>query len=560
MTTFIMGHGNYSGPDTFVPAGGSVGIYAQTDTLLAITIGMAVLTRVGGVEPPTVFRSTDEPPVVHNYRIGPLTHPEYARMHTVESAKNQIIYIGFTPGFEAETQLCTDLKGCRNGRHTCQGILGRVKDPDIRLTFCVGKASASGLSGMTTTLPDTAAYQEANAHLALYVARAKDWFERITRNPEVAIPEFHKLATTAQGAREASFVLASSRKLESALVLDDARRHRRSLSAWDFLTYLYGLPEKSRAKVTRRLRTEAFTPIGPAPVTALDRFVASFFTAGTLERRAGWAALTPQDRQRGAENHLLGFWATHIVPVIDVYQQGWESPDQPAGWFASASFRSPLTEFGEAEAQLAPGYVASFDACMAFGRTADPAACLALWRHFEGNPEARRLLSTVTRVEDPKVWEREAQPTTGTNPLAAWLDSYRRELAAASAAATRAATKSVPVLSSSSSSSEDIFTVDEFADFWDDLDQANRRACRAWSRDRPVHVIELNGHFRFATWSRDLAAAFPTAAWNTFKVVELGFTNAAIQQTVDGIHTGVFNLVAFGGYLSARLPEITVQP
>jgi hypothetical protein len=43
MVAFIMGHGQYgsAAPDTFVSAGSSVGVYAEVDKTLAITIGSA---------------------------------------------------------------------------------------------------------------------------------------------------------------------------------------------------------------------------------------------------------------------------------------------------------------------------------------------------------------------------------------------------------------------------------------------------------------------------------------------------------------------------------------
>ncbi|MEZ0091518.1 hypothetical protein [Streptacidiphilus sp. EB129] len=566
MTTFIMGHGNYtdSEPDTFVPTGSRVGIYAEVNTLLVITIGMAVLAEQGGFEPPTVFTSTaDTISPVHNYRIGPLTHPEYQRMHTVESSKNTIIYIGFTDGFEAETQLCTNLKGCKNGRHQCDGILGRVQDTDIRLSFCVGKSSESGRNRMTTTFPETETYTEPNARLTRYIDSSKTWFEKITKNPAVAIPEFHQLARTAAGAREAAFILASSKRLEALLVLNDAREYRASLSPWDFLAYLYGLPEKSRARVTRLLRREPGPTAAPATVTALDRFVASYFAATTEERRAGWAALTPQDRERGTENPLLKFWATQIVPVIDVYQKGWDSHDQPVGWFQGASFRSALTEFGEAEAQLSQSYVDSFNACMLFGSTADDAACLALWQRLDGNSDAQRLLSIVTHTKDPGAWKKEkATPGTTADPLAAWLAERRAaELEAerrAEQAAAKASPKAAVVASSSSSESEDLFASDPFADFWDNLTVENWRACGNWRMGGSVQVVARGGCFKFAEQTTALAAAFPDAVWSTFEVTELGFHGAAIQQK-----GGTIDLGAFRAYLAepamTRLTTITVR-
>ncbi|KQV13929.1 hypothetical protein ASE03_29060 [Kitasatospora sp. Root187] len=533
-----MGHGNYSEPDTFVPAGGKVGIYAGVDTVLAITIGMAVLAQPGGYESVTTYDSTDgRISPIHNYRVGPLTHPEFQRMRTVDSVKNKIIYVGYDERFMTETQLCTDLAGCGAGQHRCDGLLGRITDADndIRLAFCLGSERRSGLASMTTVFPSTQAYTGANAHLEEYLKKAKDWYDRITADPDQEIPEFHRLATSVPGAREAAFILASSKSLDELLMLHDAREQRRKLTAGSFLNYLYGVPEKSRGTIVAELRKD--------PVTALDLFVDSFFAATTQQRCAAWADLTPEEQQQAAGNQLIGPWAAGVVPVVARYQRLADSADQPAGWFEAAALRTGLSEYGEDEAQTVDAYRDAINACMEFGASASPAARLALWARLDGNQDAQRMLSTVTN-EGLADWKVPGRPGDPADPLEAWLATYRERLwkAAQSAGSDVPGAGKAAADAASESSDE---TEDLFEDYWDDLDTANQRAARGWVQQQVVQLIEDSGRFKFAERTPAVEAAFPQARWTTFEVTALTMSGATLTEK------GNVDRAAFGSYLEA---------
>ncbi|RKE17314.1 hypothetical protein BX266_0570 [Streptomyces sp. TLI_171] len=519
-----MGHGNYSGPDTFVPAGHSVGIYAEVDTLLAITIGMSVLSEPGGYRSATTFGGADSPVTpVHNYRVGPLTHPEFQRLRSTDSVKNRIVYVGYDQRFDRETQLCTAVGTCGPAVHACDGILGRVHDPDIRLAFCVGDARRAGLSDMTTVFPSVEEYRAPNAELARYAAEAARWFERITADPNRAIPELYQLATDIKEARELAFVLASSVKLDELLILHDARTQRAALSADAFLHYLLGLPEKTRATVVAALRGDPAPPAAVAPATAADRFVAAFATATTQQRRDAWFGLLERERAEAAENRLIKLWSTSILPVVERHRELAASADQPAGWFEAAALRTELTEFGDDEAQQNDAYRASLAACVEFGRTAGLPARLALWQRLDGRPDARRRLRTVVSGMSPADWEA-APPPNARAELAAWVARYRDSLATVS--------------SSSSSSSSDSSEEDSpFPFFWDDVDADNLATARQWGVGDTVLVVQENGLFRLALHTAELAAAFRTARCSTFEVTALpagrGGTLAYVAGSVD---------------------------
>ncbi len=541
-----MGHGNYSEPDTFVPAGGKVGIYAGVDTVLAITIGMAVLAQPGGYESVTTYDSTGgRIAAIHNYRVGPLTHPEFQRMRTVDSVKNKIIYVGYDERFMTETQLCTDVAGCGAGQHgagqhRCDGLLGRITDADndIRLAFCLGSERRSGLAPMTTVFPSTLAYTGANAHLEEYLKKAKDWYERITADPDEEIPAFHRLATSVPGAREAAFIVASSKSLDELLMLHDAREQRRKLTAGSFLNYLYGVPEKSRGTIVAELRQD--------PVTALDRFVDSFFAATTQQRCDAWAALSPEEQRQAADNRLIGFWAAGVVPVVRRYRQLADSADQPVGWFEGAALRTDLSEYGEVEAQTVDAYRDAINACMDFGVSASPAARLALWARLEGNQDAQRMLSTVTN-ETLADWKVPGRPGDPADPLAAWVAKYRERLRQAAQSAGSdvpvAGTDAADSVSESSESSDE--AEDLFKTYWDELDTANQRAARGWVQQQIVQVIEDGGRFKFAERTPEVEAAFPQARWTTFEVTGLTMSGATLAEK------GNVDRAAFASYLQA---------
>jgi hypothetical protein len=167
LTTFVMGHGHYAPPDTFVPVGMSVGVYADVDTRLAITLGMAVLDQPGGYSSRATMDSTaGDVATIRNYQVEALSHPEYQKMATVASPSNTIVYVGYSAGFDSPTYLCTgDEESCANGAHKCQGLLAAIDDLDIRLVFCLEATAARGLSGMTVDFPDGPEYDTRRQYL-----------------------------------------------------------------------------------------------------------------------------------------------------------------------------------------------------------------------------------------------------------------------------------------------------------------------------------------------------------------------------------------------------------
>jgi len=316
MTTFIMGHGQYKGPDTFVPIGMLVGVYADVDTYLAMNVGMAVLAQEGGYKSAYSYSSTeDKISGIHNYKIDPLTAPEYQKMIAVNSQKNNIIYIGYEGNYEGGTYLCTgDYSTCHDGRHGCTGILGQVKDTDVRLAFCILPTSRLGMATMTDRLPEEGEYASANQNLAEWQEKAKIFYEKIRKqeDPGKDIKEFNAWAVqNNKNQREAAFILSSYRPLEEFLALYEARMQRQSLGAGPFLSYLNGLPEETRDLVSKGLREEqrsGGSNQNQDGQSVSDKFIESFFMASTQERYNLWNSLSEDERAtvRGTASSKTG--------------------------------------------------------------------------------------------------------------------------------------------------------------------------------------------------------------------------------------------------------------
>jgi hypothetical protein len=525
-----------------------VGIYANVDTLLAITVGMAVMAREGGYESVTTFGADDAPVRIHNYRIGPLTHTQLQRMQTVDSAQNTIIYIGYHMKFPGETRLCTAVDTCAQlGRHTCGGILGLINDPDIRLAFCLGREIQIQGPDMTVELPDRPAYAEVNKELKAYMEMARQWNNRIAANPETWIPRFHKMADDPITARQAAFIVAASKTLDEALFLHDARKHRQQLSPGNFLNYLYGLPASSRTLVVQTFRDQAASA-APAPQAAaptepkvgsgLEGFFASFVTASTDERSVAWRQLSEQDRKKAATNLLVGHWVSHILPVVQKYEQCAASADQPFGWFEAFTYESGLSEEDEAEAKDTKAFRTASEACLGFVHTARPAAKLALWQRFEQRPELLRLLAQ-SGGDGPNEWKAAPQPSTRADPLAEWVAAYRAPQAAQ--------VRPTQVVVEQQPQPEPESDLESSENYWDDLDTANFLATRRWGSGDTVHVAHEGQRFKFA----DKTEPAPhSTSWSEFKVADLTFDGAVLMYV-----SGPVDQEAFAAYLAQLAPR-----
>ena len=423
MVTFIMGHGQYRSPDTFVPAATSIGVYAEVDQYLAITIGMAVLAQEGGYTPRATYASTgDTFAPIHNYRVDPLSPPEYQKMRTANSPDNTIIYIGYNADFPLATHLCTgNAQTCHSGVHGCEGLLAKVKDTDIRLAFCLVPSTMLGLAMMTTTFPTDKEYDKPRKDLAEARVKAEAYYARVQKGGQAAVAavfkEIDAIAQTPERYEEAAFILASSKGLEQSLILFDARKQRAALGASTFLNYLHALPEEWQQLVYEALKADpkpkAVAPSpGAAPAvaapTALEAFFGSFFLAEPEQRYTAWKALSDQVQTDAKANMFVLDWARTFVPVIDFYASQAASADQPMAAFLALAHTSGLSEIKELEAQETASYLACRTQWEAFWDLAPATQRLAFWNQLEGNPAARDYMKILTS-QGPEDWTRTAQ-------------------------------------------------------------------------------------------------------------------------------------------------------
>lgn len=533
MTTFIMGHGQYKPPDTFVPTGTTVGVYANVDTTLAITLGMAVLSTPGGYASVTTYASTNETIArINNYRVDALSHPEYQKMYTVQ-AKNEIIYIGYTSGYDSPSYLCdgTD-KTCQGGVHQCNGILARVTDTDIRLAFCIVPTSKIGISQMTTEFPATEEYAKPRGDLEKWRTEALRWLDKMKRDP-AEIDKFHQFATAGQkSSQEAAFILASSKELDDFLLISDARKQRDALSPSGFLNYLQGLPPEAQKTVGDALKKEGGgrgnwrydDPGGKSPEVV--SFISSFFSGDSQARYVAWTRLTDEQREQAQENLHVAYWVKYVVPVIRYYAELAVHADQPLSSFTAVLYETGLPGEMELDAHETDGYKKCQGTCMTFAEEATPQQKLSLWDRL--GPEGQRFLRTLTG-QGPEVWE--IAPVVQV----AAPDKEKPDPAEEKRLRQKA-------------EDEHRAKLEEWSrDFWDEYEvkAVNSAAAKALADNDVVTVLQVGEQFKFVEKTPELVTAFPQGRWGSFKACDSGMDDVSLKP--DGV-VGI-DIAAFRVYL-----------
>ncbi|MFD7084615.1 hypothetical protein [Streptomyces sp. NPDC059918] len=290
MHQYIIGHGTYSGPDTFVPYGGSVATYAKPNEKLSIMVGMEILSQKGsGHSGRSVYGSEEPAPPtpIHNFTLRPLADNELQMFESVAPPGAAVLYVGSSPEVPQTVRLCEGTQAtCFDGVHRCQGLLGRILKPgtELRLVCCLPPEGTRGTAAMTTALPDGAdpggeqriiqAAQAARAFLgALHSPDQRDKAVRTLRELERTRPHF--LAR-----------MMGNVALGNELALYDAQAMRRELPPKEFVAYLAGVEEERREYVMQQ--------IGAFPYdtsSAAEEFLLAFPEDGIDERYHKWTAL-----------------------------------------------------------------------------------------------------------------------------------------------------------------------------------------------------------------------------------------------------------------------------
>ncbi|MFJ5228464.1 putative adhesin [Kitasatospora sp. NPDC088391] len=536
MTVYIMGHGEFSGPPTFLPAGRTIGIYATEGTPLSIAVGMQVVAEPGGCTPRKVF-GTERDRTVPNYRVGPLTHLELKRMLTVASPANEVLYLGHTPGLPDETRLCTRPESCRLPAHApdCEGLLAILAAADLRLVFCLADAKRAGLTEMTLDLPaGTEVNERANRALRRHRERALVWNDRLapeTAAAESAHREFLALAERDEaGAREAAFLIASSNLLERNVIRHDLTALRRTAGHWAVLDLLASYPAKTRALAHEALRDTGRTVV--IMPDAVELFAAEFPRATTAERYEAWRALTPAERERlTVRSELLRDWAREVVPAVErIRALLRETTDPVATWFRMPALTAAENEYLAAEIEQDDAFRTCVAGVLAFAKQAPPAAKLALWERLSDAPAARQWLESTAKG-DPASWRAahlESRVTAGPDPVGDWLADHLRPTGTEDPAPEDAEEPAAP-------EPEPTPTADEYADFWDGAAYDNLRATGAWNVGTPVLVVRSGTRFRFtdaATWT-ELSHALPQTPWGAYQVSAVTLHDIELEY-IDG--------------------------
>lgn len=549
MTTFIMGHGQYKGPDTFVPIGMLVGVYADVDTYLAMSVGMAVLAQEGGYKSAYSYSSTeDKISGIHNYKIDPLTAPEYQKMIAVNSQKNNIIYIGYEGNYEGGTYLCTgDYSTCHDGRHGCTGILGQVKDTDVRLAFCILPTSRLGMATMTDRLPEEGEYASANQNLAEWQEKAKNFYEKIQKqeDPGKDIKEFNAWAVqNNKNQREAAFILSSYRPLEEFLALYEARMQRQSLGAGPFLSYLNGLPEETRDLVSKGLREEqrsGGSNQNQDGQSVSDKFIESFFMASTQERYKLWNSLSEDERATVKGNSLIKDWANMVVPAVAYYTQ-MALYEQPMGAVIAFAWKTGLSEHMESEARDCDGWRMCQAKLMGLAQEiATAQQKLDLWNKLAAYPEAQKCL-TLFISGSSDAWQQEVrQQQTAVEEGSAWSQLYALRQSVRESLANTPVATGANTVNETQRVTNPVVSPEEYLKSLANDEFEYVRAITSGV----IHVLRGGNDYRIIDRTSERETACPAGLWGTFTAVPEGLDDVVLTPQ----DAGNIDLAKFGEYL-----------
>jgi hypothetical protein len=412
----------------------------------------------------------------------------------------------------------------------------------VRLAFCILPSRALGLAEMTTNFPPGTEYDTARKDLESARAQAVQWHERMLKDPEKAVIEFNEFAKQAQ--RGTAFILASYRPLEEFLILFDARKQRETLGASAFLNYLQALPEESQQFIRGNLQKEQKPGMGPTTDsgTSVDRFIDSFFLAGTQKRYDSWKLLSEQEQLEAKGNRLIKDWADGIVPAVKYYDSMESYTAQPMGAVIALSWRTGLPDPEEMEAQEADSYQACKQRCMDLMGKATAAEKLELWTQLQDYPEAQTYLKLLVGG-DPAKWQKEIQARSDYLPaVPSTASPYTAVRQDSDMGGQSAAKASAPVIP---------------PDFWECLNLSNKQVLDKAGNGSVVQVLQVGDNCKFVARTPELAAAFPGGAWGKFTVTLSGLDDVDLTAA----DTGGVDLAKFRDSLRALSQEyfITVQ-
>ncbi|MFE3760600.1 hypothetical protein ACFXPI_02380 [Streptomyces sp. NPDC059104] len=408
MSVHVVGHGTFAGPDTFVPPGMAVTVYAREDEKLSIGVAMEIVSRDGAsAEGRRVYETPEPsgtPARIHNFTLKALEPHELQMIASAASSKAEVHYVGGSPRLPATIRLCEgDADTCRDGVHRCAGLLGSALVPtpaDLRLVCCLVPEGLEGASAMTATLRDDA-QDAAEQRIAGADATARQLLAEL-RDPRSRDAALARLRRLERSSPAAAARLMAYKALGSELALEDARAMRPVCSPGTFMNYLAGLSAEQRTHIQEHLEPADGDASPP------QDFLARFPTDALDERYRKWKALSDTEREAlGAECPLVARWARQEAALLRYFEQcarGYQPRDAVS---AICYEHADLDEQQQIEVEESLPYRACKDAVRQYFATVEPEEKIAAWGGMTTRQhELIRFLVEGT----PEDWQRAARP------------------------------------------------------------------------------------------------------------------------------------------------------
>ena len=165
MTAIVNGHGSrIDDTKTFVPVGTTLKFYAGFDMDLSTSVNLIALAQGTFANPVQEVKGTGSPDDIENYQYTAEDASFYAKWYAMGGeASLDIWWVG--DSIETGSRLCQSPEAClQAGKHTCNGVLGLIEDPEIVILACRGYVGDED-TAMTTTYgsnPDDPLYHAAD--------------------------------------------------------------------------------------------------------------------------------------------------------------------------------------------------------------------------------------------------------------------------------------------------------------------------------------------------------------------------------------------------------------
>ncbi|MFG2639224.1 hypothetical protein ACGFX8_37265 [Streptomyces sp. NPDC048362] len=292
MTLYIIGHGAIVnlGELTHVSKEGRLSLYSEPKKPMSFALGLHLMMQGNDKADPWQVFSFGDADTLPNYTISALREREVYWVQQNYQLPFRMLMSGVSEELSTTKRLCECPEVCASqDTHSCDGVLGVVRDGDIRLIACLGFGALGSNMGMTTRLSEKSEInQQINANLTIEQTRAEAANKELrSGRSDSALAEMNLLES--EDPSLYTRLLAASKPLAESVVIARAKRRFTEVSPLDFLSYYEMIDEDLRSCLVGTLQPSQ-------QASQLDAFAASFPFCDQGEIFHRWGLLSERDR------------------------------------------------------------------------------------------------------------------------------------------------------------------------------------------------------------------------------------------------------------------------